>query len=71
MNHKYYMDIAIKEAKKAGQKDEVPVGAVVVAKEGEILSSAHNQVIGLCDPTAHAELIAIRQAALKIQNFSP
>lgn len=60
---------ALEEAKKAGQKDEVPVGAVVVTKKGKILSSAHNQVIGLCDPTAHAEILAIRKAASKIQNY--
>ncbi len=60
---------ALEEAKKAGQKDEVPVGAVVVTKKGKILSSAHNQVIGLYDPTAHAEILAIRKAASKIQNY--
>ncbi len=60
---------ALEEAKKAGQKDEVPVGAVVVTEKGKILSSAHNQVIGLCDPTAHAEILAIRKAASKVQNY--
>ena len=63
------MNRALQEAKKAGQKDEVPVGAVVVTEKGKILSSAHNQVIGLCDPTAHAEILAIRKAASKVQNY--
>ena len=67
--HIKFMNPALEEAKKAGQKDEVPVGAVVVTKKGKILSSAHNQVIGLCDPTAHAEILAIRKAASKIQNY--
>ena len=67
--HIKFMRPALEEAKKAGQKDEVPVGAVVVTEKGKILSSAHNQVIGLCDPTAHAEIIAIREAASKIKNY--
>ena len=64
-----FMTPALEEAKKAGQKDEVPVGAVVVTEKGKILSSAHNQVIDLCDPTAHAEILAIRKAASKVQNY--
>jgi len=63
------MNQAIEEAKKAGQKDEVPVGAVIVTEKGKILSSAHNQVVDLCDPTAHAEILAIRKAASKVQNY--
>jgi len=67
--HIKFINLALEEAKKAGQKDEVPVGAVVVTEKGNILSSAHNQVIGLCDPTAHAEILAIREAASKVQNY--
>jgi len=67
--HIKFMNLALEEAKKAGQKDEVPVGAVVVTEKGKILSSAHNQVIGLCDPTAHAEILAIREAASKVHNY--
>jgi len=71
MNKKHieFMKLAIKEAKKAGQKAEVPVGAVLVAKSGEILSLSHNQVITLADPTAHAEISALRQAAQKVLNY--
>ena len=63
------MNLVLEEAKKAGQKDEVPVGALVVTEKGKVLSSSHNQAISLCDPTAHAEIIAIRRAALKIKNY--
>jgi tRNA(adenine34) deaminase len=64
-----FMKLAIKEAKKAGQKAEVPVGAVLVAESGDILSSSHNQVITLADPTAHAEISALREAAAKVLNY--
>src|SRR3990167_965949 len=56
------MQEALKEARKAFEKDEVPVGAVIVS-EGRIIARAHNQVELLKDPTAHAEMIAITQAA--------
>ena len=58
----YYMKEALKEARKAFDKDEVPVGAVIVF-ENRIIARAHNQVEVLRDPTAHAEMIAITQAA--------
>ena len=58
-----FMKLAIKEANKAGQKAEVPVGAVLVAESGDILSLSHNQAISLADPTAHAEILALRKAA--------
>jgi tRNA(adenine34) deaminase len=64
-----FMKLAIKEAKKAGQKAEVPVGAVLVAEYGDILSLSHNQVITLADPTAHAEISALREAAAKVLNY--
>ena len=64
-----FMKLAIKEAKKAGQKAEVPVGAVLVAESGDILSFTHNQVITLVDPTAHAEISALREAATKVLNY--
>jgi len=64
-----FMKMAIKEAKKAGQKDEVPVGAVLVSESGDILSLSHNQVITFADPTAHAEISALRKAAIKVSNY--
>ncbi|MBU3912211.1 MAG: tRNA adenosine(34) deaminase TadA [Candidatus Omnitrophica bacterium] len=63
----FYMDQALREAKKAFDKDEVPVGVVIVHK-GSIIARAHNQVEMLKDPTAHAEMIAITQAANYLQN---
>jgi len=63
------MKLALKEARKAGQKGEVPVGAVLVANTGDILAAAHNQTISLNDPTAHAEILALREAAQKVANY--
>ena len=64
-----FMKLAINEAKKAGQKAEVPIGAVLVAESGDILSLSHNQVITLADPTAHAEILVLRKAAQKVLNY--
>jgi tRNA(adenine34) deaminase len=60
--NEFYMQEALKEARKAFQEDEVPVGAVVVF-DGRIISRGHNQIECLKDPTAHAEMIAITSAA--------
>jgi tRNA(adenine34) deaminase len=68
-NHIKFMNIALDEAKKAGQKAEVPVGAVIVVKNGKILSATHNQTVSLNDPTAHAEILALRQAGIKRKNY--
>ena len=68
-NHKHFMRLAIEQAKKAGQIGEVPIGAVLVAENGEILSAAHNQTIVQQDPTAHAEILTLRQAAAKLNNY--
>ena len=53
---------ALKEAKEAFEEDEVPVGAIIVSQK-RIIAKAHNQIERLKDPTAHAEMIAITQAA--------
>ena len=63
----FYMSQALKEARKAFDSDAVPVGAVIVYK-GSIIAKAHNQIEMLKDPTAHAEMIAITQAANYLQN---
>jgi tRNA(adenine34) deaminase len=60
--HQYYMQEALKEAQKAFQEEEVPVGSVIV-HQGKIIARGHNQVERLKDPTAHAEIIAITSAA--------
>ncbi len=62
MQHEKYMRIAVRQARQAADEGEVPVGAVIV-KDGQILGQAHNQTETLKDPTAHAEMIAITQAA--------
>lgn len=67
--HGYYMDMALAEARKAYAEDEVPVGALLIDGNGEILAAAHNQTIGRHDPTAHAEITAIRNAGQKIRNY--
>jgi len=64
----YYMGLALKEAKKAYEEDEVPIGAVIVGDKG-IIGKARNRVEATKDPTAHAEILAIREAALKLGNW--
>jgi len=60
--HAAFMELALREARQALEEHEVPVGAVIV-REGRVIASAHNQREQLRDPTAHAEVIAITQAA--------
>lgn len=62
---KKYMFDALEEARKAYRRDEVPVGAVVVC-DGEIIARAHNLVEANIDPSAHAELLALRAASEKL-----
>jgi len=64
-----WMRAAIREAEIAAAAGEVPVGAVVVGPSGEILSRARNGPISGNDPTAHAELLALRKAAKKVGNY--
>ena len=68
MDDEFYMHQALEEAEKSLKKGEVPVGAVVVSG-GEVLSLAHNGSIGENDPTAHAEILAIRTACQKRKNY--
>ncbi|MFZ5833574.1 MAG: tRNA adenosine(34) deaminase TadA [Planctomycetota bacterium] len=60
--HDHFMQLALTEAELAMREEEVPIGAVIV-HEGRVIASAHNQREQLRDPTAHAEMIAITQAA--------
>ena len=64
----YYMKQALKEAEKAYQKLEVPVGAVIV-KDGKIIARAHNQKETKKDTTKHAEILAIQKASRKLQSW--
>ncbi|MDZ4199402.1 MAG: tRNA adenosine(34) deaminase TadA [Kiritimatiellia bacterium] len=66
--HELYMRMALREARVAAEEGEVPVGAVIV-REGQLLGKAHNQVERLRDPTAHAEMIAITQAAAALGDW--
>ncbi|MGD8326182.1 MAG: nucleoside deaminase [Sphingomonadales bacterium] len=61
------MEIALEEAMTAAEAGEVPVGAVIV-KGGEVIAKAHNHVLRLKDPSAHAELLAIREAARELNS---
>ena len=63
-----YMGLALQEARKACSAGEVPVGAVVV-RDGEVIAAGFNQPIGRHDPTAHAEIVALRAAAEKLGNY--
>lgn len=63
------MRLALVEARQAAAEDEAPVGAVLVARSGEILAQAHNAPIARHDPTAHAEVLALRQAARATANY--
>ena len=69
--HSYetYMRIALKEASKAFELGEVPIGAIVVDEEGQILGKAYNETITRNDPTAHAEILAIRKASESLNNY--
>ena len=60
---------AIKEAKEGWLNGEVPVGALLISQSDEILARDHNRCISLNDPTAHAEILVIRQAAQKRKNY--
>jgi tRNA(adenine34) deaminase len=63
-----FMKAALKEAVKAGDRGEVPVGAVVV-RDGRIIARGSNRPIRTADPTAHAEIVALRRAARKTGNY--
>ena len=60
---------AIKEAKEGWLHGEVPVGALLINQSDEILARDHNRCISLNDPTAHAEILVIRQTAQKLKNY--
>ena len=66
MEFRSFMDIALEEARAAGERGEVPVGAAVVSPDGEIVAQAGNRTRALNDPSAHAEMLAIRAACAAI-----
>ena len=69
MNDVSYMRLAIEEAKSAARRGEVPVGAVLVNAEGDVIARTGNAPISICDPTAHAEILALRDGAYASDNY--
>jgi tRNA(adenine34) deaminase len=67
--HLHHMEMALEEAALAADEDEVPVGAVIVSFDQGVIARAHNQREQLHDPTAHAEMIAITQAAASLGSW--
>jgi len=63
-----YLRIAMAEAKTAGNRGEVPIGAVLVSADGGVLAQAGNRIIETHDPTAHAEMLALREGARLLGN---
>ena len=64
-----WMQQALAQARIAAGMNEVPVGAVLVDADGQLLAAGHNQPISACDPSAHAEIVTLRQAAIKLENY--
>ena len=64
---KSYMSIALEEARAAASRGEIPVGAVVISDEGIVVAKASNRTRELCDPSAHAEVLAIRAACRNLK----
>ena len=64
-----FMDLALQEARKAAAAGEVPVGAVIVDSTGNVLGIGFNQPVSSADPTAHAEIVALRSAAERVGNY--
>ncbi len=69
LNHNYFMNLALEEAKKGFIKSEVPVGAILIDLYGRQIASAHNLTITNNDPTSHAEIIALRKASKFTGNY--
>lgn len=67
--HLHHMALALDEATAAAREDEVPVGAVILSPDRGVVASAHNMREQLSDPTAHAEIIAITQAAAALKSW--
>ncbi|HXJ38280.1 MAG TPA: tRNA adenosine(34) deaminase TadA [Candidatus Eisenbacteria bacterium] len=68
MTDRDFMQLALEEARLAAEAGEVPIGAVLV-QDGKVLAKGENRTIRDCDPTAHAEIIALREAASILRNY--
>ncbi|MFO7643154.1 MAG: tRNA adenosine(34) deaminase TadA [Desulfosarcina sp.] len=69
LRHDSFMQMAVDQAIAAGRMGEVPVGAVIVDAEGEVIARDHNRTIRSCDPSAHAEINVLRTAAQRRGNY--
>lgn len=69
MDDAYYMNLAIEQAMKGARLDEVPVGAVITDSAGTTIGKGCNLTISMCDPTGHAEIVAMRMAASATGNY--
>ncbi len=67
--HTRLMHEALAEAVDAAQKGEVPVGALIVSSNGDLIAKAHNESVSRNDPTAHAEILVLREASRKLGNY--
>jgi tRNA(adenine34) deaminase len=68
-NDRDWMQLALEQAQLAAEQGEVPVGAVLVDENNQLLASGHNQPISSHDPTAHAEIVTLRRAAENLNNY--
>lgn len=69
INDTFWMKLAYEQALLAREAGEVPVGAVLVSKDNQLLGEGYNQVIASSDPTAHAEIVALRKAGLHLSDY--
>jgi tRNA(adenine34) deaminase len=67
--HERYMQMALDQAAAAAANGEVPVGAVLIDQDGKVLAYGANETIKTCDPTAHAEIVCLRRAAVICSNY--
>lgn len=68
-NDEKWMQLALEQARQGAAMDEVPVGAVLVDDNNQLIAASHNQPIGSHDPTAHAEIMVLREAGINIKNY--
>ena len=69
MDHEHFIKLALEQAERARQLQEVPVGALLIDNTGNILARSFNQTISMNDPTAHAEILVLRKTAHYVQNY--
>jgi len=69
MDHEHFIKLALEQAERARQIQEVPVGALLTDNTGNILARSFNQTISMNDPTAHAEILVLRKTAHYVQNY--